>query len=110
MIMRIVFVTTLLLSTGFASSAFASSFPCVAAVQNWQQGSATTCPYDSNGGGVPAPTVAPTIEVPIIEIPVERLPVDCASVTGTILPPVLRKTSVSDFAGGLEAPGDGCGE
>jgi hypothetical protein len=59
--MRYILATTLLMTVGMASSASAA---CGPAVQNWQNGSQTTCTYDSNGGGVkqidvsstPAPT------------------------------------------------------
>jgi hypothetical protein len=103
-IMRILLVASLLISTGFASSAFAKSFPCADAVQNWQAGSGLACPYDSNGGLPPAPAVV----APVIIVPVVVKSVKCASLRKDILPLILRKTSVSDFAGNLAAPESGC--
>ena len=44
--MRYFLVTTLLMTVGVTSSALAAG--CGPAVQNWQNGSQTTCTYDSN--------------------------------------------------------------
>jgi hypothetical protein len=47
--------------------ASASSYPCNPAVQNWQNGSQTTCPFDSSGGVVAQAPI--TIVLPPVEIP-----------------------------------------
>jgi hypothetical protein len=99
-VMRYIFISTLLVSVGLTSPAFAASYDCTVAVQNWKNGSLTTCPYDS---GVQAPAIV----APVVEIPVEIPYTECSSLSQDILPPVLRKHSVSDFAGNLKAP-DGC--
>jgi hypothetical protein len=51
-----------------AQGASASNYPCNPAVQNWQNGSQTTCPFDSRSG-VPAAAAPITIVLPPVEIP-----------------------------------------
>jgi hypothetical protein len=62
--MRYILATTLLMTVGMASSASAA---CGPAVQNWQNGSQTTCTYDSKGRNS-----SPRIVTAIVETPVEE--------------------------------------
>jgi hypothetical protein len=48
--------------------ALAGGFSCNPAVQNWQNGSKTTCPFDSHSS-VPAAAAPITIVLPPVEIP-----------------------------------------
>jgi hypothetical protein len=57
--MRIILATTLLLTVTYVSPASAGEYGCGPAVQNWKNGSQTTCTYDSNGGAVEVVTAAP---------------------------------------------------
>jgi hypothetical protein len=49
--MRYIIVSTFFITAGLVSTASAASLTCNPAVQNWQNGSQFTCPYDSNGLG-----------------------------------------------------------
>jgi hypothetical protein len=62
MIMRYVIVSTLFITAGLISTASAANFSCSPAVQNWQNGSQTTCPYDSNTSS-PNPVEVQRVEV-----------------------------------------------
>lgn len=50
--MRIILATTLLATVTLVSPASAAGSTCGPAIQNWQNGSRTTCTYDSNTGGI----------------------------------------------------------
>jgi hypothetical protein len=47
--MRYIFLITTLLTTMMTLPAAAVSLSCNSAVQNWQNGSRTTCPYSPSG-------------------------------------------------------------
>lgn len=47
--MRYIIVSTAFIAAGLVSTASAANLSCNPAVQNWQNGSQTTCPYDSHG-------------------------------------------------------------
>lgn len=106
--MRYIFASALLLSTVISSGANAS-LKCNTAVQNWQNGSAQTCPYDSNGGVTAAAVqLAPIVDTPPVIVAPPIL-VECGALSKDILPLILRKKTVADFAGNLEAPEEiGC--
>jgi hypothetical protein len=63
--MRYILATALLMTVGMTSSAKAD---CGPAVQNWQNGSQTTCPYDSNGGEVSVTPAAAPASIPEVEV------------------------------------------
>lgn len=66
--MRIILATTLLISVTYITPASAGNYGCGPAVQNWKNGSQTTCTYDSNGGAITfAPAAAPAAPPPVVE-------------------------------------------
>jgi hypothetical protein len=93
--MRQYFFATILLSAGMIESVSGAALDCGLASQNWANGSRTTCPYDSNGGLIPAPTQVVPVEIPVV-VPV-LIPYDCAALTQDFLPHALRKNTVTDF-------------
>lgn len=105
--MRIHMLALVLVSIASTSMAHAKTYGCGVATQNWQNGSTTTCPYDSGGGvttlAAPAAPAAPVVIVPpTIEVPPRFI--ECSALPKDSLPMALRKERITDFAGNLEAP------
>lgn len=69
--MRYILATTLLMTVAYVSPASAG---CGPAVQNWTNGSKTTCTYDSNGGAFN--TVAAVGSAPVQTVPTPPPPVE----------------------------------
>jgi hypothetical protein len=62
--MRYILTATLLMTVSYVSPASAGDYGCGPAVQNWKNGSQTTCTYDSNGGAIEVAAPAPTPAAP----------------------------------------------